>query len=551
MTLQLISKIGIVLIGVLIASCGGGGSSNSPAPQAVAPTPAPQTAVSVTVSGKVTYDHVPHTANSGLDFDNTSKLPARGVVVEAIDAAEKILASTITDSNGVYSFSLSSETDISIRVKAQLLSADDAKWDFQVTDNTQDNKLYALQGSLASSGKNPTQSRDLHAPHGWGSEDYTNIRAAAPFAILNNIYSAANAFSAIDPDIDFPTLEIRWSTNNRTVLGDKTLGHIGTSAYSPDDAGGVIYILGEENRDTDEYDPHVILHEWGHYFEHQLSRADSLGGLHSLNDRLDARVAFSEGWGNALSAMITGDPIYRDSSGHNQKFGFSFNLESSEPLNPGWFNEGSIGSILYDIFDDASETTDNISAGLKPLYSVMSSEDYKNTAVFTTIYALVDGLRQHGEIDNSALNKLLQAHSISGEGPNGNGENNSGAIRSALPVYKEVTYNGPPIELCSVDDAGVYNKLANREFIFLNLETAKDVTLTTVKSSGDENRDPDFNIWQGNQLITKSASSKPGEEVLNTRLNAGAYVIEVYDFFNINGAGSKRGDGCYNFSVTG
>ena len=181
----------------------------------------------------------------------------------------------------------------------------------------------------------------------------------------------------------------------------------------------------------------------------------------------------------------------------------------------------------------------------------MRSDSYKNTPVFTTIFAFTDGLRQSGKIDNAALNRLLDAQSITGEGPNGNGENNSGAIRSALPVYKEVTYNGPAIHLCSVDDAGVFNKLANREFIFLNLETAQDVTLSARKSSGDDNRDPDFNIWQGNKLINTSASSRPGEEILNARLEAGDYVIEVYDFFNINGTGSKRGDGCYNFSVTG
>lgn len=548
--MQLITKTIIAFMALSLTACGGGGNS-SPAPQSAASIPPTAGVSSVTVSGKITYDYVPHKDSSGLDYINTEKRPSRGVIVEAIDADGDILASTQTNLNGTYSLTLKPETNISIRAKAQLLSESASKWNFKVTDNTQNNQLYALQGSVTSTGKSANQSRDLHAAHGWGGAAYTSIRAAAPFAILDNIYSATEVFSAIDPNIDFPPLEFRWSVNNRTIAGDKSLGYIGTSAYNPNDSGGAIYILGEENRDTDEYDPHVILHEWGHYFEHEMSRTDTLGGLHSLNDRLDARVAFSEGWSNALSAIITGDPVYRDSSGQAQKLGFSFNLESKQPVNPGWFNEASIGSILYDIFDDAAESADSIAVGLEPIYSVMRSDSYKNTPVFTTIFAFTDGLRQSGKIDNAALNRLLDAQSITGEGPNGNGENNSGAIRSALPVYKEVTYNGPAIHLCSVDDAGVFNKLANREFIFLNLETAQDVTLSARKSSGDDNRDPDFNIWQGNKLINTSASSRPGEEILNARLEAGDYVIEVYDFFNINGTGSKRGDGCYNFSVTG
>lgn len=549
--MQFIGRAPLMIIALASVSCGGG--SNSPTPQPASSVTAQQTpASSVIISGKITYDRVPHKSNSGLDYADTQKLPARGVVIEAIDSSNATLATTISDSDGHYSFTLKPNTNIRIRAKAQLLSDATAKWNFQVTDNTQNNSLYALQGSLASTGTSAKQSRDLHAAHGWTGETYSETRMAAPFAIIDNIYDAVQMFTAIDTNIDFPKLELRWSINNRTAIGNKAQGYIGTSAYDPNSSGGgAIYILGEEGRDTDEYDPHVILHEWGHYFEHQMSRTDSIGGLHSLNDRLDARLAFSEGWSNALSAIITGDPIYRDSSGNLQKFGFSFNLETRMPTKPGWFSEASIGAILYDVYDDASETSDSLSAGLKPLYSVMSSEAYKNTPVFTTIFALTDGLRKNNAINNNALNTLLSSQSISGEGPNGNGENNSGAIRSALPVYKQVNLNGSAIEICSVDDAGVYNKLGNREFIFLSLDRDRDVTLSAMKTSGDENRDPDFNIWQGQTLIDKSASSKKGEEIFKGRLNTGDYVIEAYDFFNINGTGSKRGDGCYKFSATG
>jgi hypothetical protein len=518
----------------------------------VSTAPASQpTASSVTLSGKITYDRVPHTDTSGLNYANIIISPARGVVVEALGASNEVLASTLSASDGSYSFTLEPNMDVRIRAKAQILSEHQAKWNFQVTDNTQDNKLYALEGSLASTGSSAQQSRDLHAPLGWTGESYGEPRAAAPFAIIDSIYTAAQAFTAIDPNIDFPPLDLRWSVNNRPIIGDKSQGHIGTSAYDPDENDNAIYLLGEEGRDTDEYDPHVILHEWGHYFEHQMSRADSFGGLHSLTDRLDPRVAFSEGWSNALSAIILNDENYRDSSGNAQRFGFSFSLESKSVNNPGWFNETSIGAILYDIFDAQSDTEDTLSAGLEPLYTALTSESYKDTPIFATIFALTDSLRQNVNFDSVSLDTLLSGQGISGQGPDGTGERNSGAIRSALPVYKEATLNGPSIDICSVDDAGTFNKLGNREFIFLSLETETELTLSALKSSGDENRDPDFNIWQGNVLIDKSVSSQKGEETFQGRLAAGDYVIEVYDFSNINGTSSKRGDGCYSFKVTG
>jgi hypothetical protein len=56
-----------------------------------------------------------------------------------------------------------------------------------------------------------------------------------------------------------------------------------------------MFLLGKEDVDTDEFDTHVVVHEWGHYFESAVSRSDSPGGNHALGDLLDARLAFGEG----------------------------------------------------------------------------------------------------------------------------------------------------------------------------------------------------------------------------------------------------------------
>lgn len=534
---------------ILLTACGGSGSTASPsvAPQSSAPTPAPQ--ASVTVTGKMTYDRVPHNDVAGLDYANTATAPIRGAVVEAVNASGAIVASTLTDQDGDYTLRLNANNNIRLQVKAQLLSDRRQTWDVQVTDNTQNNNIYALVGLLASTGNNAEQIRDLHAPHGWTGQSYDETRSAAPFAILDSIYSAVTQFAEIDQNIQFPPLQVHWSVNNSTVIGDRTLGQIGNSAYFPDGDSGAIYILGEENRDTDEYDPHVIIHEWGHYFEHQMSRTDSIGGFHSLNDRLDARVAFSEGWSNALSAIITGDPIYKDSSGPLQATGFAYNVEAENVTNPGWFNEASVGAIIYNIFDDQSNEFDEISAGLKPIYNVMRSDNYKRSLVFATIFSLADGLRADQTINNFDIDRLLNAHDISGNGPNGNGESNNGAIRTALPVYKEIKADGVPVQTCSIDDAGIFNRLGNRDFIFLNIESEVDVKISITKINGRDRRDPDLNIWKSGELIHTVNTATANEEIFQGRLIAGSYIVETFDHNNILGLTSRRGDSCYDLTV--
>ena len=89
-----------------------------------------------------------------------------------------------------------------------------------------------------------------------------------------------------------------------------------------------IYILGDfAAGDTDEFDQSVIAHEFGHYFEDRFGRSDSIGGDHGGSATLvDLRVAFGEGWGNAFSGMVLGDPIYRDSQqGMNSDFRSTWN----------------------------------------------------------------------------------------------------------------------------------------------------------------------------------------------------------------------------------
>jgi len=329
----------------------------------------------------MTFDFVPfNTATNGLDFSAVSQRPIRGAEVQLLAADNSVLASGLTSDTGQYSLEVAENTDVRVQVNARLSQSTGATWDVFVQDNTNSNARYAIAGTIMNSGT-ADSTRDLNAPSGSNGTTFTSARSSGPFAILDPIYDTLRLFEAIDADIVFPVARFNWSVNNRPSSGNIADGDIGTSSYI---GNGNILILGAADNDTDENDTHVVVHEWGHYYEDQLSRSDSVGGPHGGGDRLDPRVALSEGWGNAVSGIGTNDPVYRDSSGSQQAQGFSFNVENNNNFNDGWFSEGSVQSIIYDIFDSENDGADVISAGLAPIHEAFLGSIYTDSAFFTT-----------------------------------------------------------------------------------------------------------------------------------------------------------------------
>jgi len=187
-----------------------GNSSTADLTVEVTPPPA-----AVTISGSITFDHVPfNTSNSALDYDNITQDPAPGLTLEALSSTGAVLQSTVTDANGNYSVEVNPNTDVRIRVKAEMLQTSGAQWNVRVVDNTSSGALYSLQGSLATSGT-VNSTRNLNAASGWGGSSYTSTRAAGPFAILAPIYESLQRIVAVDPDVVFPFIDFNWSVNNR------------------------------------------------------------------------------------------------------------------------------------------------------------------------------------------------------------------------------------------------------------------------------------------------------------------------------------------------
>jgi len=478
---------------------------------------------SLKIIGKITYDRVGVKSNGvGLDYGGMTKETANQVVVKAIDSTGKVVASTTTDDSGNYSLTnLPSNTEIKVRVYAQLEKSGTGGWSVKVVDNTRNSSKYVLEGSLISTGNSSTR-RNLHASSGWDGFSYSKTREAAPFAILGSIYQSINKVLKADSSATFPPLVVNWSENNVAAGGSIADGQIGTSHYNFND--GALYILGDANSDTDEYDDHIIIHEWGHYFESKFSRADSIGGAHTTGDRLDIRLAFGEGWGNAWSAIATDDPIYYDTMWAGQSGGWSMNIEGEYKVVPGFYSEASIQRILYDLYDSNDDGADTLSMGFKPIYDVLVGKQ-KNTKAFTSIFSFIKGLKDENPESNSKIDAILSSENIETiEDIYGDNQHN---------IYSDMSV-GDTVEVCTsirygMGSQGNHNIFGNHKYIRFDVNNKGTYKVKMVQSSKG-NSDPDFALYRvadSFQQYQEARGSVPNVEEASYTLVSGSYILDI------------------------
>ncbi|MGH1486293.1 MAG: SdrD B-like domain-containing protein [Cellvibrionaceae bacterium] len=519
----------------------------------------------VTIDGAVTFDKVVFSA-SGLDYLNTEVSPARGITVQLRDADGMEVSSTTTDENGFYRFQqVLPNTRFQVFVLAELYSDSQAAWHASVKDNTDNNALYALQSSEFSSGLGGVV-LDIHAASGWdvSASAYSTARSAAPFAILDAIYDGIYTLLDVDDAIRFSGLDIFWSEGNNPAY-DRDLsfaenvsnGDIGSTFYLND----AMYILGADSVNTDEYDRHVILHEWTHFLEDTLSRSDTTGGSHNITQSLDPRLAYTEGLANAFSGVTTGDPIYRDSFGVEQSHDFKINLESNPDAaggdNAGWYIEGSIHSLIYDLYDSNNEGDDDITLGLKPIYDVLTSDDYVSQVSAVTIFSFVDLLKRHPAVNSSALSSLFATQEIFGVDAYGGGEINDGGIVDVLPVYKTIDVGGASTLICSTNLLGEFNRLGNRQLLKLSAMAGQH-TISVSKSSGVQSANPAFVVYRQGEVVASHPVPNTPAYLADTDVESatvqlpedGDYLLEVLSRRNIDSTFSTGGDICFDVSVT-
>jgi hypothetical protein len=551
----------IVVSAVSLCACGGsGGRSTSAGPTISFSSSSSQVVITsrsslsrsslssdnpnaVLVSGIITYDYVPPNSNFiGLNYSAVEKKPVRGALVELLEQDGSVFASGVTNKEGQYQLLALKNTSLKVRVKAQLLQQGSPSWNFSVTDNTNNNALYVLDGSYASTGTG-NSTRNLHAPSGWTGSEYTIARSAAPFAILDSIYTGIERINLAGNTFDLFPLEFRWSTKNNTADGDLTRGEIGTSFFS----GSEIYVLGDANNDSDEYDQHVLLHEWGHYLESAIFRSDSFGGNHADGEKLDMRLAMSEGFATAFASMILNNPNYVDTSGPSQAAGFSSDTSKRNRATKGYYSEGSIGSIFYNFYTSANNKLPN---DLSSIFSVLSRSSYTKNEAMMSIYVFYDQYKTLFSTQYFELESLMTEQAIFGRNEYGVDETNNGGLAVSLPIYKSISPGNSVVNVCSSPEWGKFNKLSNSQLLKLVIMQGGSYNLSANKKGGaDAKSKPELIVFNRGLSVGYAENILQDSVSLNLNLVAGTYILEVYDQTNRDGSNTDPNTLCFNVQV--
>jgi hypothetical protein len=506
-----------------------------------------------TLSGTIAYERLlplsdiePDDGKYGeakLDFARPFLSPCRFARVQLLDSGNQILTETHTDEKGVYFFeSLSVVQEVKVRVLAETVALGTQSASIRVQDNTNNDALYAADSDLVNLAE--VRVLNMEIPTGYdstGIQAVGTVRSSAPFACLDGILTGYRFFlsGGLEADV-LPTCLVNWSEQNRpegpalaetqeAALED---GRIGTSSFQSHT--NQLYILGFRQADTDEFDWHIMIHEFGHWVQSNAFRDNSFGGSHSGGELKDPRLAFSEGFGNALGGLALEDAVYKDTTSMD---GFSFSLEcnlggQSDP-NPGWFSEATVQTVLFDLFDPRrseggdSNYSDQVELPLSYFISSLSSQS--KSPALTTIFSFLSGLVQRGlnSDQSSELTNLLAFESPqSSFGLNslnefGVGETHDGSIDS-LPLYREVdalidggaftlTIPGQPEE-------GVYNSLEG----FRNLKFTGDgstITVTAFNSTSTVGAIA-IALFEDGQLLTQEVDEESEDGVDNNRMDS-------------------------------
>lgn len=349
---------------------------NGNAPNVLSLSPRNIVQVTRDVTGTITADRPSNNTKDGsLDYGvDVQNFPVRGVLVQLLNPVSKAVLKTVaTDKDGKYTFTgVVQDQEYLIQVSSQLAKTrakgviTGPQYNFMVRDNTigkyGDSKpLYILEKSFTLT--QSTTSIDLNATLGFDSTGKlidAKQRKSAAFAILDVLYNAASGIEIANPNIFLADLHIYWSPNNRTVSPDsgiskekmaeqKMAGKIKTSHFqSASDYPG-LFILGEINVDTDEFDRGVVGHEFGHYLQFAASYDSSPGGGHQSGEFKDPSLSFSEGFGTAIGGLLAKSQYYTDSRGENQQLGSLTDLSLIPTTTNGFYSEDTIAYFLYQL----------------------------------------------------------------------------------------------------------------------------------------------------------------------------------------------------------
>jgi hypothetical protein len=234
--------------------------------------------------------------------------------------------------------------------------------------------------------------------------------------------------------------------------------------------------------------------------------------------------------------------------------GGGFDLEANrielEGFVAGWFNEFSVQSLLFDLYDDQADEGDEVALPLTRWFAVLANE-HRETAAFTTIFSFLDGLAQREPEVMTQYQSLFGAQGIDLDVDAwGTFQTNGGGVLSLpeSPLYLPV--GSDAISVCLSSSQGRYNGLGSRRFLRLNNQSGGQA-IFLIQGANSAHR-PGVKIWrQGNLQKELAANSATLQSVVS--LGRGLYVLELFDRASLSSNGGQErisSDYCYSVSVS-
>ncbi len=235
------------------------------------------------IQGHVYYNHVIATPDS-LSSTQTMQLPVRRASISlAAGGLDFTYADTTTDNDGFFSFSVPDDLSTfsgTIIVRAHTVASNDSEMDV-VPFTSKFSSVFDLRSAYSQEFPivfNPsiTQSIDLVVPRG---------SASAYFNILDDITWGMDYVLDLLPQQQLPSLKVYWpNLQGLWTYYEKGIKKIFVARQHPFSDG-------------------VILHEFGHFIQDNISLDHSQGGNHNGSAN-DPRLAFSEGFATYFSSAV-------------------------------------------------------------------------------------------------------------------------------------------------------------------------------------------------------------------------------------------------------
>ncbi|HEX4924233.1 MAG TPA: pre-peptidase C-terminal domain-containing protein [Bdellovibrionales bacterium] len=533
---------GAVFSILLLAAC----SQTSPAGARLEPSYCEQAKVyqnPITVSGRALYQRRQFTGSGLGDTDPTS-YPIRYAEIAVWQDEQFLIQCATTDGSGNFEFQVpSTGLTYTLRLYSR---GQNAYVNASVLNSPSENEPYELTTTFVATGS-PSLS-DLVAPakgtlEGGAFNIFDQIVKANEF-LRNQTLSCSASFSDCSPFTVAPKAVIYWAkgVNPASYFGLSA----GISFYSKDTKA--LYILGGltgdvDREDTDHFDNSVIIHEYGHFIEDHYSATDSPGGSHDANSIVDPRLAWGEGWANYFSLAVTGDPVYRDTSGNSDGvtyYFFSNNLETNSPsrdvpTSPGEgnFREFAITRALWDMLDPHPVTgagtneamIDSATAPFSEFWTVFSgasgikntSYHFRNYGLFMQLHDALAGRTSLASIFTAELQRADQAD-----------------YAATYATGGTCTYSMATTSVGEDGSPDTSNQLDSNDFYYLN-HAGGTLTINLNRTAGTADLDlylydSDYVFGRESDIVASSTDPSPGDggtEAVSLNLPAGKYMINV------------------------